>query len=624
MTLRLLFNALLAFALAAPAAAQRVFTPGSAPTVIPSLGPGFSPSVTAPAIMPGLTPGFAAPALVPSLTPSLQAPIPVLAPSAIPSAAVPAFSPQAALAPALTPVVPAASRPEKVVHDFKDIKRLLDGGGESAGAEIFDGAAAKPVVPLGALEVKVLRAETADEAARYIQNTPNTHAFIAGVRSNWDKIGRLDIRVYSDASGNTFRAVDLTGRPGLVDLLPDSDVQAHEKALIKKIQLHTDDLQIVLREEGKTPDLIVAGVVTEMKSQDPKGDLAVQLEHANLQLLAHSKRHGLGSGAIAVDLTGRDSVPVDNTLATINAFAAANAVGFHRVEVYAGADRKVFTVGQSRAFALENATKAAAPRSASRFFVPNALHEAPVPDKDIVLREVFEPAERLKRAGVKATITAYGSARILPPDVARAQLGKAEKAYQRRPKDAQVRAALHEARQAVENSKWYAVAREFGGLVAVNGAGEIGLVTGGGPGIMEAANRGALEKGGPSIGYNIILDKEQGLNKFVTPGLEFEFQHFSTRKMALRAGSMGLVYFPGGFGTMDELFEVLTLMQTRKMKRVPIVLVGEKAYWEKILDFSEFERMGLISHGDRSLFRFADTARGIWDAVAGSPVLTRR
>ena len=421
-----------------------------------------------------------------------------------------------------------------------------------------------------------------------------------------------------------LRAVDLTGRSGLVDLMPDSDVQAHEKALIKKIQLHTDDLQIVLREEGKTPDLIVAGVVTEMKSLDPKGDLAVQIEHANLQLLAHSKRHGLGSGAIAVDLTGRDAVPVEKTLATINAFAAANPVGFHRVEVYAGADRKVFTVGQSRAFALENATKTSVPRSASRFFVPNALVEAPVTDAQLVLREVVEPSERLKRAGVKATITAYGSARILSPEAARTLLQAAIKAQGSRPKDPKVRAALHEARQAVENSKWYAVAREFGGLVAVNGGGEIGLVTGGGPGIMEAANRGALEKGGPSIGYNIILDKEQGLNHYVTPGLEFEFQHFATRKMALRHGSMGLVYFPGGFGTMDELFEVLTLMQTRKMKRVPIVLVGEKSYWEKILDFDEFERMGLISHGDLSMFRFADTARGIWDGISAGAVLTQR
>ncbi len=136
---------------------------------------------------------------------------------------------------------------------------------------------------------------------------------------------------------------------------------------------------------------------------------------------------------------------------------------------------------------------------------------------------------------------------------------------------------------------------------------------------MKAANQGAFEAGGPSVGYNIILDKEQGLNKYATPGLDFEFENFSTRKMALRHGSVGLVYFPGGFGTMDELFEVLTLMQTRKMPRVPIVLVGERAYWDKILDFDEFARMGLISSGDLSLFHFADAARSAWNAIVALP-----
>ncbi|MEK9144260.1 MAG: TIGR00730 family Rossman fold protein, partial [Elusimicrobiota bacterium] len=177
------------------------------------------------------------------------------------------------------------------------------------------------------------------------------------------------------------------------------------------------------------------------------------------------------------------------------------------------------------------------------------------------------------------------------------------------------RKRLDAARAAVTASKYYGIARRLGAIVAENGGGEVAIVTGGGPGIMEAANRGAFEAGGPSVGYNIKLDKEQGLNPYVTAGLDFEFQNFSTRKMALRHGAMALVYFPGGFGTMDELFEVLTMMQNRKMARAPIVLVGEKDYWDKIIDFGELARMGLVSPGDLSLFRFADTAESAWRAI---------
>ncbi|MDE2509526.1 MAG: TIGR00730 family Rossman fold protein, partial [Elusimicrobia bacterium] len=174
---------------------------------------------------------------------------------------------------------------------------------------------------------------------------------------------------------------------------------------------------------------------------------------------------------------------------------------------------------------------------------------------------------------------------------------------------------LAAAREALRMSKYYGIARELGALVAKEGAGKVAVVTGGGPGIMEAGNRGAFEAGGPSVGYNIKLPMEQGLNPYATPELEFTFENFSTRKMSLRHGAMGLVYFPGGFGTMDELFEVLTLMQTGKMARTPIVLMGEKAYWDKILNFDEFDHMGLISHADLSLFVYAENARQAWDAI---------
>jgi hypothetical protein len=354
----LLFHALLAFALAAPAAARRVVAPGaftgSVPTVIASLTPGFTPS---------LTPGPPAPSRGSSL-----APIPGLVPSAIPAAApIPA---DGAVPFALTPRVPVAARSDDaprsrptVVRSLADIRRLLENQPIAAGDTLFDGSADAPaplVSPVDALQVRTMRAETADAAAGYIVSAPSTRHFIKGVRANWSKIGWLDIRVYNDAAGYTFRAVDLSGRPDLVDHLPD--VQTHERTLIKKIQMHTNDLQIVLREEGKTPDLIAAGLVTEMKSHDPKSDLAVQLEHANGQLLAHSQRHGLGSGAVAINLVGRKSVPVAQTLKTINDFAAAHPVGFQRVEMYAGTKRKVFTSGPGGVFALEKKTARKTPR----------------------------------------------------------------------------------------------------------------------------------------------------------------------------------------------------------------------------------------------------------------------
>jgi uncharacterized protein (TIGR00730 family) len=233
--------------------------------------------------------------------------------------------------------------------------------------------------------------------------------------------------------------------------------------------------------------------------------------------------------------------------------------------------------------------------------------------------ELLKPELILREHKIRSTIVVFGSARILSGEDARRGLATAQENLAEHPRDVELKRRLVHADKQVELSHWYEEARRFSTLLSkAQQAGqdlEHVIVTGGGPGIMEAANRGAFEAGGPSVGYNIILDQEQSLNRYATPGLDFEFEHFATRKMALRHGAMGLVYFPGGFGTMDELFEVLTLMQTRKMPRVPIVLIGEKAYWDKILDFDEFERMGLISPGDLSLFRFADTAAGAWSEI---------
>ena len=161
----------------------------------------------------------------------------------------------------------------------------------------------------------------------------------------------------------------------------------------------------------------------------------------------------------------------------------------------------------------------------------------------------------------------------------------------------------------------YAVAREFGGLVAADG--RAALVTGGGPGIMEAANRGAYEAGGVSIGLNIQLPEKQAANRYLTPGLSFSFRYFALRKLHFMLRARAMVAFPGGFGTFDELFEALTLVQTRKVKPMPVVLVGE-AYWRRAVDMDFLAAEGMIAQRDRRLYRYADAAGEIWDAVSPS------
>ncbi|TPW19892.1 MAG: hypothetical protein FD126_2230, partial [Elusimicrobia bacterium] len=237
---------------------------------------------------------------------------------------------------------------------------------------------------------------------------------------------------------------------------------------------------------------------------------------------------------------------------------------------------------------------------------------------DGFVRELREPARVLREKGVQGTVTVYGSARIPSPEKAKAAYEAAAARHGRRPKTAVGKKALSEARAQVRASRWYAEAQRFGRLVVEKSGGKLAVVSGGGPGIMEAANRGAFESGGHSVGYNIVLPHEQSANPYLSQGLSFDFTNFTTRKMNLRHGAMGLAYFPGGFGTMDELFEVLTLMQTGKMARVPIVLVGEKSYWNKILRFREFAHQGLISQADLDLFRFAETADEAWSSIESS------
>lgn len=174
---------------------------------------------------------------------------------------------------------------------------------------------------------------------------------------------------------------------------------------------------------------------------------------------------------------------------------------------------------------------------------------------------------------------------------------------------------------------YYAVAREFGRIVGRSG--RAAILTGGGPGIMEAANRGASEAGGPSIGLNIDLPHRQSPNPYITPDLCLRFRYFALRKLHFLLRARALVAFPGGFGTFDELFETLTLVQTRKIEPLPIVLVGE-AHWRRAVDFGFLAAERMIGARDLELFRYAETARGIWGAIrgwyrhAGRPVFPRR
>lgn len=174
-----------------------------------------------------------------------------------------------------------------------------------------------------------------------------------------------------------------------------------------------------------------------------------------------------------------------------------------------------------------------------------------------------------------------------------------------------------------QHSRWYAEARAFGRLASERGGAMQGaegqprdnvIATGGGPGIMGAANRGAHDVGAPSIGFNITLPHEQEPNPWSTPELTFRFHYFAMRKMHLAMRANALVVFPGGFGTLDELFEILTLVQTGKMPRAPIVLFGS-AYWRRLVDFDFLVEEGMIQPEDLSLFAFADTAEEAWQAM---------
>ena len=225
--------------------------------------------------------------------------------------------------------------------------------------------------------------------------------------------------------------------------------------------------------------------------------------------------------------------------------------------------------------------------------------------------ELLKPELGLDAAGIHNTVVVYGGARFVAPDIATQLLDSA-----RASGDAQ---AIKLAERAMRTSHYYDAAREFGRLVATYSLRQpqeekLFICTGGGPGVMEAANRGAHDVGVPSIGLNIALPHEQETNPYVTPQLAFKFHYFALRKMHFLMRARALVAFPGGFGTLDELFEVLTLVQTRKAQAVPIVLFG-KDYWHRLLNLEVLVEEGAISPEDLDLFRVVDTPQAAWNVI---------
>jgi uncharacterized protein (TIGR00730 family) len=237
----------------------------------------------------------------------------------------------------------------------------------------------------------------------------------------------------------------------------------------------------------------------------------------------------------------------------------------------------------------------------------------------------------LREHDIEQSIVVFGSTRICEPAAAFRKVEELRARLQIDSNNGELRRRLAVAERIMAKSHYYEVARGFGRLVATaNEAARkrhTAIVTGGGPGMMEAANRGAFDVGAKSVGLNISLPHEQYPNPYVTPELCFSFHYFAMRKLHFMLRAKALVAFPGGYGTLDELFEVLTLIQTRKIEPIPVVLVGE-AYWRRAVDIDFLVDEGVIGSEDRELFWYAETAEEIWDgiqhwhAASGAPLHT--
>jgi uncharacterized protein (TIGR00730 family) len=232
--------------------------------------------------------------------------------------------------------------------------------------------------------------------------------------------------------------------------------------------------------------------------------------------------------------------------------------------------------------------------------------------------ELLKTETSMQEHDIHSTIVVFGGARIVERDVAVRKVRELERHVRRWPNNAALKCRLEIARSIEAKAGYYDEAREFARLVSSefqsrNGR-EFVIMTGGGPGIMEAANRGAYEVGAKTIGLNITLPMEQQPNPYITPDLCFQFHYFAIRKMHFLLRARAMVAFPGGFGTLDEVFEALTLVQTGKTPPLPIVLFGEK-FWKRVIDFDYLVAQGTIHEDDLKLFVFADRASDAWNYI---------
>jgi uncharacterized protein (TIGR00730 family) len=232
--------------------------------------------------------------------------------------------------------------------------------------------------------------------------------------------------------------------------------------------------------------------------------------------------------------------------------------------------------------------------------------------------ELLKPEILLEEQGVDATIVVFGGTQLVEPATAQAKLEQTEAELEQEPDNpARIRAASR-AKQRRVKAHFYDECREFARIASSlkdsTGNNRYCIVTGGGPGIMEAANRGAHDVGAKNVGLNITLPFEQIPNPYITPDLCFQFNYFAIRKMHFLLRAQALVCFPGGFGTLDELFTTLTLRQTQRMQEIPVILYGTD-YWKRVLDFDFLADEGMIQDDHLELFTYADTPREAWKAI---------
>lgn len=232
--------------------------------------------------------------------------------------------------------------------------------------------------------------------------------------------------------------------------------------------------------------------------------------------------------------------------------------------------------------------------------------------------EYLKPQLVMEQHNVEATLVIFGSARFLSPEVATERLEQAKQALALAPADEGVQKQHKVALRHVKNSRYYTDAQRFAHMATEhskrNPHESVMVISGGGPGVMEAANRGAYEAGGQSIGLNIVLPHEQRPNPYITPDFCFQFHYFAIRKMHFLQRARALVAFPGGFGTLDELFETLTLVQTGKARKVPVILF-DKEFWTRLINFDLLVEEGLINEKDLDLIQFVDTPEEAWQAL---------